>query len=819
MPRFRFVICALVVLGACIFVGWGSARRVERIDYVTSLADGSITTSSDLLDAKAAERRLIVPNRNEPSFHWLAQTEQMLVAGQLRVRQVDYDNAPAGRDVAYSSPYRWYLGGLALAERHLGGGSNIAAVESVARWADPLLLVFLVLAGGLIFWRRLGPTAAAVFGVGAVTLFPFGSEFLPGMPDDWGLALAGVIGSVAAVCFGIEKTFINQASATLGPGERRTTGRGEFAAAGVIGGVGVWISPAVELPILASVFLGGLIVAWIRDWGKAERNVAPGWRVWSVSGAATILIAYVIELAPAHLGGMRWGIVHPAYGIAWVAAGELLARVSIRRESERSRVARWSDGIVIAVTSAVLLTLAFILLRAGDANPFLRTEDTARLARVPDAALTTDFAGWAKQASGTLSFWATLAPLLVLLPAVALLVRRSSAATLRARMAMAVAAVVVALAMALTQLRWWAAVDATLLVLGAMLAPEWPALRSRGARAAALALAVAIAVVSVLPLWPAKTHGKETPLNGAEAQLVIERNLGRWLATHAGESRAVVYAPPHETLALTYYGDLRGLGTFAPENRAGFAASVMLAGASTMEAVQALLDSREVHYVVIPSWDPFFENFARLYLAQSLANRPSLLAHELRRLNLPPWLKPVPYQMPPIGGFENQWVLVFEVVEEQSPVVATSRLADFLVEMGDLDRAAAVGEALKKYPGNVGALAASAQVQMARNDGAGAQQSLATLVSLVRSGADRNLPWDRRVAVAVALGRANEAALARAETERCLTQASDQKLRSLDTGALYNLLVLAQAFELKFADPNLGARAAALLPPDLRKGL
>lgn len=237
-----------------------------------------------------------------------------------------------------------------------------------------------------------------------------------------------------------------------------------------------------------------------------------------------------------------------------------------------------------------------------------------------------------------------------------------------------------------------------------------------------------------------------------------------------------------------------------------------------MEAAQALIDAHQVRYLVVPSWDPFFTNFARDYLGGAAANRPSLLISELRRLNLPLWLRPVAYQPPPIGGFEHQWVLVFEVVPEQTPVVAVSRLAEFLVESGDLDRAAAVAPALRKYPGNVGALTALAQVQLAHADSADPAETINTVASLVRVGGDRNLPWDRRVSLAIVLARGDHLELARSQVQRCLAAATEVRLRTLNTGALYQLLVVAHAFELQLPN-NLQQLALTLLPANVRASL
>jgi hypothetical protein len=281
----------------------------------------------------------------------------------------------------------------------------------------------------------------------------------------------------------------------------------------------------------------------------------------------------------------------------------------------------------------------------------------------------------------------------------------------------------------------------------------------------------------------------------------------------------VVFAPPHQTLTLGFYGGLRGIGTFSPDNTAGFGTALMIAGAKTMEEAQGLIQNREIRYIVIPSWDPFFDEFGRRYLAAKFSNRRSLLVDALRHWNLPLWLRPVAYPMPVIPGFEKQSVLVFEVVEEQKPAAAISRLAEYLVEMGDLDQATALNETLRRFPGDVGALAARAQIQGAQVDAAGLGQTLDSLLPRLTGGADRYLAWDRRVSLAIVLARGGRVDLAREQTRRCLAELNKQKLRSLSTGSLYGLLVLSQSFGLTITDPELHKLALDLLPGEMRTSL
>jgi hypothetical protein len=244
--------------------------------------------------------------------------------------------------------------------------------------------------------------------------------------------------------------------------------------------------------------------------------------------------------------------------------------------------------------------------------------------------------------------------------------------------------------------------------------------------------------------------------------------------------------------------------------------TLSIAAANTIDASQALIQARGVRYIIVPSWDLFFDEFAHLYLQKRFSNRTSLFIDGLRRGNLPLWVRPLPYHMLEIPGFEGQSVLVFEVVEDQGPAAAAGRLAEYFVEMEKLDQAAAVSEGLRRFPGDVGALAAMAQVQRARGDTAGLAQTLASLAVRLDNGGDRFLPWDRRVSVAVVLAQANRIDLAQNQFRRCLKEIDETKLRALSSGLLYNLEVLSQAFELPISDSRLRQLALDLLPPELR---
>ncbi len=803
---------ALVPVCACAYVVWADQGRAARVGYVCGLEGRA--RSADVLSAASptgyadGQRELIVPEGNEDSFAWIAQTQQMFALGQARVRHVDYENAPAGHEVAAASPYRWWLGLVAWLDREATGRPAGFCVERAALCADPLLHLALVAGGAAFVAWRFGGFAAALLSVGLVGFFPFASRFLPGMPDQRGLAEILAFSSVLLLLPGLE--------GRLGGSPSARGARAWFALAGAVGALGMWVSVPTQAPVTAGIVLGGLLEALVRrrapGGDAAGGRAAPPWRTWSLCGGAAVLAAYLAEYFPGDMGPFRMESVHPLYGLAWMGAGELLARASAWiAGGGPGRSAR--DLAAIALSAAAVAGLPAAHWATGGPTFLAKDSLWARLGGLPNSPVAASSRAWLAHGWASPAAAATLLPLAAAALAAWLVLRPEGGSRARPLLAVALGPAAVAAAFASERLGWWGIVDATLLplvVAGA--AGGAPAAGRPRGRWLWAAVVLASAAPGVALLSPQGPVGQATVLSPSESEQLTERHLAHWLARRSGAQGAVVFAPPRETAALAYFGGLRGIGTFAADNAAGFGATLSIAAAPTMEEAESGLRSRDVRFVVIPSWDPFFEDFARLYLVKKYADRSSLLVRALRTWNLPPWLRPVPYQLPVGGGS----VLVFEVVDEQSPAAAASRLAEYFVETGDLDRAAAAAEALRRFPGDLGALAAREQVQSARGDAAAAARTLESLLARLSNGGDRYLAWDRRVSVATVLAREGRIELARGQTRRCVADLNEARLRSLSTGSLYDLLVIARAFGIEIEDPGLRDLAISLLPENLR---
>jgi hypothetical protein len=752
---------------------------------------------------------LIIPGHANSSYEWLDQVRQMFDQREWRVRFIDYENAPFGREVYATSPYRWWLSFVVVCNHWLTGNPYGQSVEQAALLADPLLHILLLLTGVIFVARHFGLFAAALLSVGAAVIFPFAGEFIPAVPDDGGL---GLIFSLASILFLLAGArFFHAGAADAAQRARRW-----FFLAGGVGGIALWISVSGAVPVVVGVALGGMMAAWATR-HDAEKNssapipLAPLWRAWAFGGAVVTLAAYLIEYFPGHMGVWELRVIHPLYGLAWLGLGEVVAWAVV--SIQKKKFEHDARSLILLTLGVVAVAALPVVMWRAKNDGFLEMDPAVfKLTKMSDGSSATSFWAWLVHRGITLAAVATFLPVGLLVPAIWLLVRRATGASLRVAIAIALGPVLIALGFAFCQLSWWNGFDGVLLALiVACSAALGETFKASVARWAWAGLVVALLLPGIVALVPRMNSAP----GESEVLGLVERDLARWLAKHGDSARAVVLAPHNQAATLYYYGGLRGLATLDWENRAGLEAAVRILSASTPEEAKELIDRRGITHIVIPTWDTYLDVYAKM----GMGRLEGTFMYPLHQWQLQPWLRPVAYQLPTIAGFEGQSVAILKVVEPQPAAAALSRIAEYFVEMGQLDAAAIMAQELRRFPADLGALVAKAQIELARDQQDEFSHSIEQLKSRLKGRNDRNLPWDRRVSLAVVLARAKERDLALAQVQRCLKDIDEPKLRLLSTGELYRLQVLAKAFGLPFADPHLHQLALDLLPADMRERL
>jgi len=791
-----WVAAFLIPLGSVI---WIDRARIERIEVVSAQPPWSVSDTARMSEIGAP--RLIISCLNDEGLVWTDQTRQMITSGTPRLRYLDYENAPFGVALDSPSPYRWWLGAMALVCHAISGNSIVAAIDQAALIADPLLLLILLASSfSFVAWRS-GILCGAVFWFSSIMLFPFAATFFPGIPTDQGLALCCVLWSVLPLIYA---------------GSGRVSGRWTLFFAGIAGGAGLWVNVADQVPILVGIGIGALLSMVISRTATKhphfDASEAPSWRIWALGGAATTLLGYLTEYYPNHLGSWELRTIHPVYGLAWIGGGELLVRASavIRRQPDA-----WKPRAIVG------LVLAFSMLAALPATMwhikslgFLATEPSMnRLSKLADAPNATSTLNWLTKEGFTQTASTVLIPTLFALPAVWLLMRVATHLRQRCAIAVALGPLFTALPLALVHLRWWSGFDVTLLPL-VVLVTEALSLSAKP-RVAYWIWFPSVAAVLTLCLsqsLPVRAKNSPNTLTDYEVAGWAERDLALWLELHAGTNDAIVLAPSHTTIALHHYGGQKGIGTLERENHDGFQAAVRVLSATTDEEALDLIQRRGITHIVIPSWDNQLDFYARLGIGQIEGT----LLDRISRWNIPLWLRPAPYPFPTIDGFAGHSILIFDVVAAQDEATFYSRLAEYFVETNNIGAAASVSKILNRFPGNVGALAARAQVAAAQNERNAFSHLIDTMLPLVNQSAIRRLPWDRRVAVAVLLARAHRYDLAQTAYALCVADIDGTKLRSLSYSSLYHLLVLGKSLHSSIEDPEMQELAFELLPREVR---
>lgn len=783
------------------FLVWLNQARIRRVERVSAFG---LTAEELPAVAGRPAGRLIIPEHNDESYQWLLETQQMFARHEWRVRHVDYENTPFGHVVHSTSPYRWWLGLVAWCDHRFTGRPLDRAVERAALIADPVLQGLTVLGVALLAAWCFGGWAPAVAALLLVTAFPLAADFLGGAPDNRSLITALLLFALLLLAAG-----------TIASVQPQRSSRRWFFAAGVVAGVALWVSVTATVPLLVGIACGGIAVAWVtRPREGAPGPIGPGlaeWRCWAVGGALTTGLAYLAEFAPAHLATWELRAVHPVYGIAWLGLAELVGRASV---AIRTRRLRWNPrGAMVVVVALAALSIPAIAMVKTHSRGFLLTElSNFQLLKSGGSAGALSLWAWLVQHDAGVSGIAMLVTLVILVSAAWVLASKSTTTAARAATALVIGPALFAVGYACWQLSWWGRLEAILVVLAVVVAgTAWGTL-PRIARWTFGAILAASVVAGAFQLPSTAGGGADTALSEQDIFGLIERDLAAYLAQRAGPKTPVALAPPGQTHPLYYYAGVRGLGTLAWENQDGLVAAVRILSAWTPEEAKELINGRGVTHLVLPSWDAYLDQFARMGMGQ-LENT---FLERLRYWRLPPWLRPVPYRMPVIPGFEGRTILVLEVVEDQDDASAASRTAECFLELGQVDAAVNLIPSLRRFPADLGAVVARALVELARDNEAEFKRIVDQIRQRLTMRGDRNLPWDRRVSLAVVLMRGKHPDLAKEQVRRCLAEIDEPRLRFLTTESVYRLQVLAKAFDQEIADPRLRQLARDLLPPEMR---
>ncbi len=818
----------IALVAALALLTGDSAHRIRHADWVSGLY--GVMVEPPTVDPASptgyllGRRTLILPDAGEDGYQWIMQTQTTLARGPWRIREVSYDNAPYGRPTQWASAFRWWMALIASVDHAISGRPLGSAVEHAALLANPLLLGLLLLGLIPVVARRFGGAAAGLLALGLVAVYPFNLYFAADYPDHHGILEACGLMTVLFLLAGgggIVRTEGGDA-VSLPESERgvhawlpdRSSARRWFLASAVAGGVGLWVSAASEVPVLVGIGLGAVWSGWMgrASGGQPWTRDPTLWRRWGIAGATVSVVAYLVEYFPHHLG-FRLEVNHPLYALAWLGGGELLCRY-FRMLGGRGLGFNRRDVRAALLAAAAVAVLPVTILLTGK-ETFLVSNRFVWLLGTRYIAEGQSLSHFLARTGSNLFDLAQGLPLVLIAVPLPLLFSRRVARVWKTLVVLAWAPALLFLVLTWREIRWWGLEYGMLFALLAFVLAAMERAASRRTVAWGVATCGLLLLPGTVRLFREFARPRELTLQNVHR--LAERDVAQWLRLRVGNAPVIVASTPATTNHLIYFGSFRGLGTFYWENTEGFKHAAAIFSASTPEAARALIRRYQVGYIVLLSWDPFADSYVRFYRnlpPDAPAPRDAFIVGLFHGRGLPPWLRPIPYPLPPNPALKGQSVLVFEVTAPQSPEAAAIHMTDYLEEMGRPELARRYEPVLAQYPDSLPALAMLAYVQGRAREANRFTATLERIIGLLPG--TTTLSLEDRIRLAFVLAAGGRQNLATGQLRQCMAQLDEHRLRQLSVGSLHDLLELSERLEVPMPDPRLGRLALSLYPPFLR---
>lgn len=729
------------------------------------------------------QRHFLGVQERGDTYRWIAATQELIASGPYASSVYLGDSAPEGRPQLLPKLHLAWLAAIS-GTLHLITSEPIGlCVERAALW-EPVISHLLVFAAFAVFMaRRGGAPAAAAAGL-FVALFPaVAGQFLPGVltPRTWALFLAAY-----AIALQFSRSGGKQESLAFSL-------RSALAAAAAL-----WLDPAFGFPAVAIAIAAGVARTF------AESPPRPPVLAWALVGSGATFVACLIDQNPWSPAAGELRYLHPLYALAWLGLG--LALHGGQQAREAGRFGRKS---IASLTAGLLLVAALVYVQFahGYKGWLYPGAAMSRLTSLDETVFFGNAVDWIATASFAEVFFLS-APVLaaVAIVALACLFRRDAAPRLAAPAIVAAVLLAGVLALAFIHPRWL--VVASLLSLPLV----WPSVPGASLLQRRALLGVATLFLFGVLLWnrnlPASLArpADKTPPSAADLRALVHRHFSFWFAAHTVAPSAIALASPELSDSLVFHGGARALMSTAWESHPGLIAASRVLSAPEPTEAEAVLQSREVTHLALPSWDAAIPLLVR---DPQDGSRETFLAR-LQHWLLPPYLRAVPYHLPRMPGFLHQQLIVFKVVFPQDEALSLSRLAEYFVEMNRPEPAGLAAQVLaQSFPEDPNAAIARALVFARLERQADFEREVARLAADV--SASRVLPdWDRRVQRAIVLALARRHDLARGEIAACVEEASEATLLDLTSLEAYRLATLARNYGVSFRDPKLAQLVAAL---------
>jgi hypothetical protein len=418
----------------------------------------------------------------------------------------------------------------------------------------------------------------------------------------------------------------------------------------------------------------------------------------------------------------------------------------------------------------------------------------------------------------TWSSAALVLPILLLLPAVLMTLRRTTLPEVKAHLLLVLMPAATGWAQGCNQVRWLGLAYALSVPV---VAAFFRSLEAQGEkkRAAVMAWSVACGLLFVPGAVQAVRQTVEgSEFSNAEIRNLAQRDVAHWLRQRGGDGRVVVAGAPPETTLLISLGGVAGLDTLYWENAEGLKRAAALFAAPSAEAAHELVRRLGVTHLVFFSWDPFemvLAKLARGLPENALIPPDAFIVTLLTSPVPPPWLRAIPFKLPDHPALKGERIRIWEVTPDQTPAEAVAHSANYHLELGEPAMANRLAPVLAGFPDDLVATVMLGGIASRQGDATAFSAAFERITAQLRQA--ESLQLDDHLHLVVVLVVGQRADLAREQLQSCMKKVSDRSLRYLTPGTLADLLALSEALRVEWPDPALKQLAEHLVPPIERK--
>ncbi len=767
--------------GAAIALVLLTVALVVRQDYQSLLwaknlsAQGSPAPQLEVASPSGyalGQRHFIATNNRGSTYRWIAYVQELRENGPFADSVYMDDASPAGRPQLLPKLYAGWIATIAGVISIAGDQPFPIAVETAALWEPILSHAIALLLLVAFIARRFTILSGAAAGI-LFALFPFFTvQFIPGSIDSdrWALLLAAF-----AIAISIPSPKSPQSLRPL---------------TAILAGLALWLDPKFG-------FVAVMLIAIFSSFSLGPAQAKIPYLKWASVGAGISLCGWLIDQNPFALEASELRYNHPLYAIAWLGLGLGLDGIqSIASHTGKKNLALSK----LAIGIPLLLALFYAQFKNGYLGWLHSAAETQRLSDLRAPLLFENAIAWIASSATVEVVFIFLLPIAAL--ATQLLRLRSSkeSGDGQTRNTIACLSLIGILAL-LTyfKIRWALTLSLVSIPLlcqfGSQLKLEFSRYLYCGA-----------AVIFMIGLFawnknlPASLHRSagSDPLRSSDLEALVQRHLSHWIASHNPTREVHALASPSQSDSLIFHGGCQAILSSAWESYPGQIAASRVLSAPENTEVQAILESREVTHILLSSWDRILPQ-----LVQQAPDNGSTFYQRLQIWILPLFLRPIPYHLPPISGFETEKLAVFEMAPVQDEALSMSRLTEYFIEMRRPEPASLAAKTLEQsYSEDPNAQIAQTFFATDSKDILGLRKHSSELANDVQTGLVP-MDWDRRVLRAIALALGKQHTLAKPEIEACLASMSEETLYQLTALQSFQLLSIAKSYQLPFPDKSL----------------